>query len=52
MTCAACSTAAGCAQHALLDALPRCTVCTAHGPDPACVEHGEALRAWQKRNGT
>jgi len=37
MTCAACLTAAGCA---------------AHGPDPACVEHGEALRAWQKENGT
>lgn len=26
-----------------------CT-CTAHGPDPACVEHGEALRAWQARH--
>ena len=25
-----------------------CT-CTGHGPDPACVEHGEALRAWQAR---
>lgn len=24
--------------------------CTGHGPDLACVEHGEALRAWQKRH--
>ena len=37
------------AQRALRAAL--CT-CTAHGPDPACVEHGEAIRAWQKENGT
>jgi len=28
-----------------------CT-CTGHGPDLACVEHGAAIRAWQKENGT
>ena len=54
---AACE-AAGCAQSSapvvhLITAWARlraalCT-CTAHGPDPACVEHGEALRAWQAR---
>ena len=26
--------------------------CSAHGPDPACVDHGAAIRAWQKENGT
>jgi len=26
--------------------------CTGHGPDLACVEHGAAIRAWQKENGT
>ena len=26
--------------------------CTAHGPDLACVEHGEALRRWREENGT
>ena len=36
---------------ACLSSAALCT-CTGHGPDLACVEHGEALRAWQKRNGT
>ena len=26
--------------------------CTGHGPDLACVEHGEALRRWREENGT
>ena len=28
-----------------------CT-CTGHGPDLACVEHGEALRRWREESGT
>ncbi len=28
-----------------------CT-CNAHGPDPACVDHGAAIARWQKENGT
>ena len=26
--------------------------CTGHGPDLACVEHGEALRRWREESGT
>ena len=47
MTCAACSTAAGCAEHSLLDVLPRCTVCAANGRDrPATHSAPVKLGRW------